>query len=82
MSNPEQVNVQPDESAIDEHNKVFSQYESRVRRALSRPTIVTKVLNAQEARELGEKLKRCPVSSPLQIEKHDDASPPSEGIAP
>jgi hypothetical protein len=82
MNNPEQVNVRPDESVIDEHNKVFSQHESRVRRAGLRPTIVTKVLNAQEAKEIGEKLKQRPVSDALQIEKRDDASPPSEGMAP
>ena len=82
MSSPPPVVVQADEKAVDEHNKVFSQYESRVRRPLSRPTIVTKVLNAQEAREIAEKLKQRPVSTPLEADKGNDVSPPSEGMTP
>jgi hypothetical protein len=81
MSTQKQVPVRIDMQEINREAIGLGHSQRMLLEALSR-AIVTKVLNAQEAKEIGEKLKQRPVSDALQIEKRDDASPPSEGMAP
>jgi hypothetical protein len=81
MSTQKQVPVRIDMQEVNREAIGLGHSQRMLLEALSR-AIVTKVLNAQEAKEIGEKLKQRPVSDALQIEKRDDASPPSEGMAP
>jgi hypothetical protein len=81
MSTQKQVPVRIDMQEVNREAIGLGHSQRMLLEALSR-AIVTKVLNAQEAKGIGEKLKQRPVSDALQIEKRDDASPPSEGMAP